>query len=147
MPPRTGDWILTPRFDRGQELVYRGSFSEEASGLRVQFQRAYRIETRFFVLDTPTRGVELAALTILNHRNSTASAGPGTAAKPARGGIQIEPVSASVRLNGSSWTLMGRSPPPRDSRFPFLWTAHPRSKWVHSSRCLAADSSSTRPGK
>ena len=62
---RGSDWVLTPRLVRGQELVYRGTFSEESAGARVQFQRTYRFETRYFVLDTPARRIDLAALTTL----------------------------------------------------------------------------------
>ena len=42
------DWILTPKLTRGQELVYRGTYTESAGSNRVEVQRAYRIESRFF---------------------------------------------------------------------------------------------------
>jgi peroxiredoxin len=72
------DWILTPRLARGQELVYRGSFSEEA-GSRVQLQRGYRFEVRYFVLDAPPKGVSMVALTTLHDRQSTATVRESTA--------------------------------------------------------------------
>jgi peroxiredoxin len=50
--------------------LYRGSYNEESLGSRVQFQRNYRVEVRFFVLDTPSRGTELAAMTVLHNRGS-----------------------------------------------------------------------------
>jgi peroxiredoxin len=111
-PPSTqvrADWVLTPRLARGQELVYRGSFTEQAgTGLgsgntqtpstRVQFQRGYRFETRFFVLDTPPRGVRLAALTTLQDRT----------ARPTKSGVHVEPISNSVRLERIDLDLSGK---------------------------------------
>ena len=85
---RTGDWVLTPRLGRGHELLYRGAFTEQATGTRVQFQRAFRFETRFFVLDVLPRGVRLAAFTTLQNRTS----------RPAASGVRVEPISTSVRL-------------------------------------------------
>jgi peroxiredoxin len=114
MPPPAatvvrGDWVLTPRLARGQELVYRGSFIEQAgNGLaggtelapatRVHFQRAYRIETRFFVLDNPPRAVRLAAFTTLQDRT----------ARPAKAGVRVEQVSSSVRLERIDLDLQGK---------------------------------------
>jgi peroxiredoxin len=68
-PTGSGDWTVLPRLGRDQELVYRGTFTEEANGGRVQFSRAYRVETRFFVLDTPSRHAEVAVLTVLKPRD------------------------------------------------------------------------------
>jgi peroxiredoxin len=59
------DWQLIPRLDRGQELVYRGSFTEEALGKGIQFNRAYRLEARVFVLDLAPQGADLALFTVL----------------------------------------------------------------------------------
>ncbi len=104
-----GDWVLTPRLARGQELVYRGTFTEQAGegvgkvrpatpGAQVQFQRAYRFETRFFVLDAPPRGVRLAAYTTLQDR----------AASAIKSGIRVEPISSSVRLERVTVDLQGK---------------------------------------
>jgi peroxiredoxin len=94
---RIADRALTPHLGRGQELVYRGSFTEQATGRSVQFQRAYRFETRFFILDTPPRGVSLAAFTALQDR--TARPTPG---------IRAQPISTSVRLERLSIDLQGK---------------------------------------
>jgi peroxiredoxin len=67
----SGDSLLVPRLRRAQELVYRGTFTEEGHGSRVQFSRTYRLETRIFVLDTPPKGADLAVLTLLKHRSAT----------------------------------------------------------------------------
>lgn len=73
--------VLTPRLGRGQELVYRGTFSQQASGTRVQYQRAYRFETRYLVMDVTARHVELAAMTSLRDRSAGATQGTPTAAR------------------------------------------------------------------
>lgn len=65
------DWVLTPHLNRGQELVYRGAFTEEGNGDRVRFSRSYRLETRLLVLETPPKGADLAVLTLLKHRSAT----------------------------------------------------------------------------
>lgn len=70
MPGQSADRaeaLLTPRLQRGQELVYRGTFVEESLGKGVQHVRAYRLESRVFVLDTPARGLEVALFTVLRH--------------------------------------------------------------------------------
>jgi peroxiredoxin len=67
-PP--GDGTIETRLGRSQELVYRGSFSETAADSRVQCARAYRVETRVFVLDVQTGGAEAAVLTTLRPRES-----------------------------------------------------------------------------
>ena len=71
---RGSDWLVITRLNRGQELVYRGTFTEEAAGGRVQFSRAARVESRAFVLETQARGAEVAFLTLFKisaNENST----------------------------------------------------------------------------
>jgi peroxiredoxin len=97
-----GDWVLTPRLVRGQELVYRGTFTEEASGSRVQFQRAYRFEARYFVLETPPRGIEVAAMTVLNAREPRSSSPH----------VRVETGSSAVRIERITVDLQGKVSPP-----------------------------------
>lgn len=92
------DWLLVPRLSRGQELVYRGSYAEEAVGKGVQFNRSYRLESRIFVLDTPPRGIEAALQTVLKLR--TPRSEPGN-----------EPAPSSVRLELVRVDLQGRITP------------------------------------
>lgn len=94
------DWLLAPRLGRAQELVYRGSFAEEAIGSSVQFNRVYRIETRAFVLETPPQGMDVALLTILKQRTS-----PPPGVKPA---TADDAVICSVRLEQVRVDLQGR---------------------------------------
>jgi peroxiredoxin len=91
------EWVLMPRLTRGQELVYRGTFTEQATGTQVQFNRDYRFETRFFVLETPPRGVNLAALTRLQVRV------PAVTTPRVRDGV-----SSAVRLERLRLDLSGR---------------------------------------
>jgi peroxiredoxin len=79
------NWPFAPRLVQGQELVYRGTFSEEALGKGVQFNRSYRLENRVLVLDTSPRGLDVAFYTTLKLR----------AARPER---SEEPAPSSVRL-------------------------------------------------
>src|SRR5947209_9495024 len=58
-------WLILPRLERGQELVYRGSYTEEAAGRGIQYSRSYRLETRIFVLRTPPQGLGVALYTVL----------------------------------------------------------------------------------
>jgi peroxiredoxin len=59
------DPVLLPRLTRSQELVYRGTFSEESTGPRVQYTRRYKVELRLFVLETPAKSAEVALLDTL----------------------------------------------------------------------------------
>jgi peroxiredoxin len=79
------EWWLAPHLHLGHELVYQGTFTEQTLGPAVQFNRAYRLESRVFVLDVSLRGLEAAFQTILKLRTPTAERG-------------IEPEPSSVRL-------------------------------------------------
>lgn len=80
------DWLLTPRLNRALELVYRGSYTEEAHGKGVQCTRGYRLESKVFVIDASASGAELAVLTSLKLQ------------APRLGEPAKEPDSGSVRL-------------------------------------------------
>src|SRR6185436_11896890 len=73
-PAFGGEWLLTPRLVIGQELVYRGTYTEQASGAHVQLQRGYRLENRAFVLESGPRGLDVAVLTLL--RDQTVAGTP-----------------------------------------------------------------------
>ncbi|HEY1376971.1 MAG TPA: hypothetical protein VGF55_09260 [Gemmataceae bacterium] len=85
---------------RGQELVYRGHFAEEARG-GAPYRRDYDLECRTFVLDAGPAGAEVALLTILR----TAGAAPD-AAGSAR--LELATVDARGRV-----TLQSTAAPPR----------------------------------
>jgi peroxiredoxin len=87
-----------PRLYRAQELLYRGSFTEEYFDSRVRLNRAYRLEARVFVLDTPPRGLDVALLTILKSSDPNHRAAPTVSAGPAGGSVRLE--RARVDLQG-----------------------------------------------
>jgi peroxiredoxin len=100
-PVRGGDWSLVPRLSPSQELVYRGSFSEEAKGAGLQFNRAYRVETRVFVLDTSPRDATVAFLTVLKHHDT----------RPNAPTVSSDSLACSVRLERARVDLQGRLTP------------------------------------
>jgi peroxiredoxin len=65
-----GDWQLLPQMARGQELIYSGSFTEEALSPGVQFQRAFAVDTTVLVLDAADQQFTLAFLTVVSPRNA-----------------------------------------------------------------------------
>jgi peroxiredoxin len=67
--------LVPPQLARGQELVYSGTYEEDVQGATVQSNRLYAIESRAFVLDTDTKGSELALLTVLKSRAPRGSTG------------------------------------------------------------------------
>lgn len=69
------DWLLVPRLSASQELVYRGTYAEEAGGSGVRFNRTYRVENRVLVLDAGPQTSEAAVLTVLRQRGPQPGAG------------------------------------------------------------------------
>jgi peroxiredoxin len=104
--PSGGDWLLLPRLSRSQELVYRGAFTEEGRGGRVQFDRSYRLETRILVLDTPPNGADVAVMTMLKHRSSSRGV-EATNPTNLRGDASL----VSVRLERGHVDLQGKITP------------------------------------
>lgn len=94
-PGSGSDWLLLPQLGKGQELVYRGLFTEESVGQAVAFNRTYRMENRVLVLDVGTRGMDVALLTVLKARHD----------KPEQGKL---PEPSSVRLELVQVDLQGR---------------------------------------
>jgi len=64
-PPDRSAWHLQPQLAQGQELVYSGTFTEEAQTPGVHFQRTYRMELHVCVLDAGPRKSQVAFLTVL----------------------------------------------------------------------------------
>ncbi|MFL5242737.1 MAG: peroxiredoxin family protein [Gemmataceae bacterium] len=79
-PAERTDWPLTPRLGQAQELVYRGSYTEEDVDSSKQAKRSHRIEIRVFALNTSPRQTDVATLTILRPQsgaNGTTKEAPG----------------------------------------------------------------------
>lgn len=100
---RMGDRAIGPRLGKAQEFVYRGSYAEERGGGGVQFSRAYRVETRVFVLDTPPPGADVAILTILKPKDVRGTTLPN--------GVSGDTPVSSVRMEFARVDLQGRLTP------------------------------------
>lgn len=87
------NWLLSPRLTGGQELVYRGTIQEDNLTRGVQFSRAYRLESRVFVLESSQRGLEVALLTVLKMRGLNSE--PGKEADPSS--VRLEVVRADLQ--------------------------------------------------
>jgi peroxiredoxin len=94
-PTARPEWQLGPRLNKGQELLYRGSFDEEVLSPGVQFKRSYRLENRVFVLSTPATGMDVAFLTVFKQKS----------AQPVRG---EDSAPSSVRLELARVDLQGK---------------------------------------
>lgn len=148
------DYAATVRVARGQELVYKGRFSEEIRGHGAPVERSYDLESRVFVLDVNPRGIECALFTVLRPPGSASDA-PGSARlelanMDRRGRIVLQSTAASpvtplegppsleqsaflelppVMLSiGTVWDAADRLRPPREWRVV-------ESTFVNGQRC------------
>jgi hypothetical protein len=96
-PAARAERLAGPRLAAGQEFVYRGTYTEEASGGGVQFGRACRVEVRLLVLETNPRGAEVAFFTCLRPRDSR-PAGTGDGADAASARLEVAHVDAQGRV-------------------------------------------------
>jgi hypothetical protein len=60
-----GEWVVGPQLERGQELVYRGSYTEELVENATPFSKSYDLETRIFVLGVTPQAANVAVMTVL----------------------------------------------------------------------------------
>lgn len=101
-PVGGSDWLLVPHWSRGQELVYQGSYKEEALGKGVQFSRAYQLQLRVFVLEKGPQGGEFALLTALKQRRRTAVRDDDATAEPSSVRLDFARTVATGRLTNPS---------------------------------------------
>jgi len=80
---QAADWQLQPQLARGQELVYAGSFTEEALSPGVQYQHAYKVDSTVLVLEATAQKFDLALLTVVTSKAAKPSADPGFSKKDA----------------------------------------------------------------
>ncbi len=107
-PAGVSDWLLTPRWGRGQELVYQGSYLEESLGKGIQFTRSYHLHHRVFVLDKNPQGMELALLTTLKQQPPRHNRPAGKDdALPDPGTVRLE--LARLSADGKLSTMSGAS--------------------------------------
>jgi peroxiredoxin len=101
----TSEWLVVPRLSRGQELVYWGTYAEEALGRGAKFARHYQLETRVLVQETHSDGAQVALFTAVKFQGPP----PLCISPQSRGEIQRgdnEPRSA--RLEPARIDLQGR---------------------------------------
>jgi hypothetical protein len=95
------DDALAVRLTRGQELVYRGKFTEESRG-PVPDRRAYDLEARSFVLETRPDGIDTAFLTVLRGTGAAPDAAGSArlelAAVDQRGRVTLHVTGAAPRI-------------------------------------------------
>jgi hypothetical protein len=121
------EWLLTPQLTIGQELVYRGTFTEQALGRHVQLNRTYRFENRLIVLDTALKGVELGVLTLFKDEsvaggrpaeNTSLKVGEGQEARSARlEQLRLDPWGRPNPPAGVSLTVPLEGPPTLETGF------------------------------
>lgn len=117
--PVSGDWAITPRLPLSMELLYKGTFTEEASGGSVEFQRAYRFENRVLVLDSQPQSTEVAVMTVLKDTTGSGTAlktSPESAGKPQARSARLEQLKVddhgkATADNGVSTLASLDSPP------------------------------------
>jgi peroxiredoxin len=68
------DWPVAPRLERGQELVYRGSFEEKLLENTTPFSKAYDLVTHAFVLELTPQSATVAVMTVLRPAGATSDA-------------------------------------------------------------------------
>jgi hypothetical protein len=78
-PADRSAWLLQPQLARGQELVYSGTFTEDAQAPNVHFQRGYHLDLYVFVLDAGQRKSQAAFLTVLTPKNNRPERDPAAA--------------------------------------------------------------------
>lgn len=96
------DWLLTPRLKRGQELVYRGKYTEEAMDRRVYNTRAYEIEARVFVLETSPQESQAVLYTSLRLLRRQAHNAPLPPREPRSVRLELVHVASDGEIR-SAW--------------------------------------------
>ena len=108
-PQSRADWLLTPHLVRGQELVYSGSWSEEALSPGVQFHRSYKVETTLLVFEATAQKNEVALFTVLSLRTKQVQA---DAAGPWSVRLEIVEVTPQGKVRGPANLIVPLEGPP-----------------------------------
>jgi hypothetical protein len=104
-PAPAGEWLLIPQLPPGQELIYKGMFTEQATGRHMLLNRTYRLETRVFVLDVLPRKLDVAVLTLVKDESTPSRPGERVAMKAS------ENEARSAHLERLSFDGQGRATP------------------------------------
>lgn len=92
----------------GQELLFGGSYSEEAGLGTVHYRRSYRLQTRLFALKQDLVGVELVVLTTVHPQEHPAPAdavGERPSASIRLGTVWVSPEGEAVTGEDRRWVV------------------------------------------
>lgn len=92
------EWPLAPRLARGQELVYRGTVTEQSLSRGVQFSKTYRLETRGLVLDLKADAADMAFLTRLSQQQQQIASDKPEATETASLRLEVAEVDGVGRV-------------------------------------------------
>ena len=95
---QTGEWQLQPQLARGQELTYKGSFTEEALSPGVQFQRRYSVDCTVLTLDAAAQKFDLAFLTVVTSKAAKIPSESGKTAAPSSVRLEVVPMNRLGKL-------------------------------------------------
>lgn len=118
-PTDRADWQMGVQLVSGLELVYSGTYVEEALAPGIQYQRTYRLETTAFVLETMPNSWQVAVMTALSLHNSRSPETKGAAlAQPWSVRLELLEVDKQGHLqprSGSRLLLPLSGPPTLES--------------------------------
>jgi peroxiredoxin len=95
-----GDWQLSPNLPRGQELVYTGTYLEEALAPNVKHHKQYRLETTLFVLDASKQHADVAIMTTLAEHDPRPVQPASANSTPGSVRFELAKVDTHGRLRG-----------------------------------------------
>jgi peroxiredoxin len=111
-----GDWLLTPRLNRAQEMLYRGEYAEETLDSGARCLRKYKLENRLLVVGVTEHEIEIAGLALLEKKSM-----------PAEGAPNPQPVS--TRLEVVKFDNQGRMLSPNSAEQLAPLDAPPTIDW------------------
>lgn len=89
------EWLLTPQYVQGMELVYKGTCTEESLVPGVQHNRQYTLETMLLVQEAKPRHWEAVLQTSLSVRHPQKAGDPKESLPP--GSVRLEMVQIDIR--------------------------------------------------
>lgn len=149
------DWSLALRLERGQDLVYHGSYVDETIHDGAAYQRAYDLKTLIFVLNVTAQGTEIAVMTVLREPHGPPNGLPGSVRLELgrvdrqgrlawhKGGAFLPPLEGPPTIEGEMFVEL----PPRQIGLDQTWdvpdTPRPSRAWqalavdtVRNARCV-----------
>jgi peroxiredoxin len=111
-PPDKSEWQLAPQLLPGMELVYAGTYIEEALMPGVKYQRRYRLDTVLFVLEAEARRWDVAFMTTLSLRDQVRDAKAPAQEQPASVRLELTNLDSQGQLKGTSPLVVPIGGPP-----------------------------------